>query len=261
MPSNAQIASWPTVQIASWPTVQIVPQMQCWPTSMSNPALCAIAVTQIPTTQACWMVQNQLMFTPFVSGNLYYHSIPDTLTTGWQPTVPILTPLHPPTIAYCQATPLHLAPATSMPRRPVVARPAILQGRRALRKSLDLFRKLRPEAELKTFLAGQSLTIRGHRFDYRVKKRDDLLRHTMNPHSAHIPYDLHLVDRHTGKQLAKGCVIIPGTPVIDQLLALILHVQDPDEELVVIHITNWSPSLSGAVLEAANSTRRLSLAA
>ena len=65
----------------------------------------------------------------------------------------------------------------------------------------------------------------------------------MNPHGGAIPYDLHALDKADGRVLSKGCVVIPGTPVIDQLLALILHVQDRDDEQAMIGTTVWTPAL------------------
>jgi hypothetical protein len=173
-----------------------------------------------------------IMFTPSGSGALYYHTITQTTT---------------PFYGYASNAYVWTSPASR--RAPSLAMPSLAlrrnetdRGRKALRRSIDLFRKFRPESEIKTFLNGLPLIIRGHQYDYRVRKRDDLLHHTMNPNSAHIPYDLHIMSKQ-GEVLAKGCVIVPGTPVIDQVLALILHVQDEEEESVVINTTNWSPSL------------------
>jgi hypothetical protein len=114
---------------------------------------------------------------------------------------------------------------------------------------------LRPDSEVKCFLSGQPILIRGHRFDYQMQKRANLLDHTVHPDSPNIPYDLRLVDKVTGQRLASGCVIVPGTPVIDQLLALILHAQDATEEQVLLQKTNWTPHLAPALLAlvAANS--------
>jgi len=166
------------------------------------------------------------MFLP-TGSNLYYHSIPlvTSATNG----------------TYAGAT-LPLRSQRSL------ARPAVLRGRRALRRSIDLLRMLRPDNEVKGFLSGQPITIQGRRFDYQMQKRDNLLSHTLNPDSPHIPYDLHLIDKTTGRKLARGCVIVPGTPVIDQLLALILHAQDATEEMVVLTQTNWTPALAPAFL-------------
>jgi hypothetical protein len=168
------------------------------------------------------------MFWP-TGTTLFYHSIP-----SW-PTIPLTNGSVYQTFAQ---------PVGALPVPRPLARPALLRGRRALRKSIDLFRMLRPDEEVRRFLSGQPITIHGHRFDYRIQKRDNLLHHTMNPMGACIPYQLHLIDKTSGQKLAQGCVIVPNTPVIDQVLALILHAQDATEELVVLNRTNWTPRLA-----------------
>lgn len=134
--------------------------------------------------------------------------------------------------------------AMAMPlRRPPLARPTILRGRRALRRSIELFCMLRPEEEIRTFLSGRPLLVHGHRYDYRMEKRGDVLMQTIHPPSGHIPYDLQVLDKASGRSLAHGCVFIKNTPVIDQLLAVILHAEDPKAEAKLLANTNWSPPL------------------
>lgn len=163
------------------------------------------------------IVTQSSMFIPTGYGFLFYHDIPTAVS-------PYRPPEYPP-----------------LPRPRPLARPALLRGRRALRRSIDLFRMLRPADEVRTFLSGDPLIIRGRSFDYRVQKRDNLLQHTMHPRSAHIPYDLQLLDK-SGKSLARGCMVIYDTPVIDQLVALILNIEH--DETKVLNNTNWSPPLS-----------------
>jgi hypothetical protein len=189
------------------------------------PSTTAIDSTVWASVTSNWM--QGVMFIPSVSGTLYYHNIPLTV---------VVWPRNEATYAQYVAAP--------QPRP--LARPALVRGRRAFVRSVELFRKFRPEAEIRTFLSGKPLLIHGHRFDYRVKKTGRLLRLTMHPDSPHIPYDFHILSK-AGKVLAKGCIVVPGTPVIDQLLALILHVQDREEESVVINTTNWTPGLSGVM--------------
>ena len=167
------------------------------------------------------IVTESTMFSPTGYG-IYYHNIPTFSATG------IVSPYYPAAPYYPQAP---------LPRRRL-ARPALLRGRRALRRSIDLFRMLRPADEVRTFLSGEPLIIHGRRFDYRVQKRDNLLHHTMHPHSPHIPYKLQLLDK-SGRYLSQGCTVIRDTPVIDQLVALILHIEH--DESVVLNNTNWHP--------------------
>lgn len=176
-------------------------------TSTSNP----YAVSMIDPGST-WSSSTYLSYIPYI-GTGFVIAYPSRWET---PTIPVSNPL---------------------------PRPAFLKNARdAVRRSIELFRKFRPEEELKAFLRCQPVLIQGYRFTYRVKHREKILHHTLYPNSFHIPYDLHLLDR-TGKPIAKGCVTIPHTPIIDQLLALILHVQDKDEEEELIRATNWSPIL------------------
>lgn len=181
------------------------------------------------------------VFTPFILGSPYYHSIgnvnhPQSLL---------------PPVSFSAATWNNLAIYGSAEPR-TFPRPAIIRarereaerrGRRALQRSLTLFRRFRPDEELKTFLDGKPLLIHGCQYDYQITKTVDLLQHTMRPESAHIPYDLRIKEKD-GTTLAKGCVVFPATPVIDQILALIFCVQDEQEEEKILKVTNWAPRLT-----------------
>lgn len=131
-----------------------------------------------------------------------------------------------------------------MPPRPL-ARPAIHNGRRALRRSIDLFRKIRPPAELDTFLRGEWLKVHGRFYDYRMRRKRDLtlVGHTIAPNGPHIPYTLEILDKETGRFLASGCVVYRDTPIVDQLLATLMHIGDRDGEYQLIRTTNWTHNL------------------
>lgn len=127
----------------------------------------------------------------------------------------------------------------------LLARPAIHSGRRALRRSIELYRRLRGTAELATFIAGQPIEVEGRRYAYRMQRSHvRLLEHTMRPHTAHTPYILQALDKATRRPLASGCVVMHDTPVIDQLLAVVMHTQDADAERHLIANTNWTPRLA-----------------
>lgn len=127
---------------------------------------------------------------------------------------------------------------------PRLARPALVRGRTAVRRSADLFRRFHSEEALRDFLGGKTLTLHGRRFDYRIRKHGiSMLSDALHPATGHVPFDLALVTKD-GRKIAQGCVVTPGAPVLDQLLALSLHVQDNDEELTLLRTTNWSPRLA-----------------
>jgi hypothetical protein len=174
-----------------------------------------------------------IVFSPTGSGQLWYHAIPAALSQ-----VPVYGYAN-----YPQAMWANPYQANLRPVAPPLLRPALIHaGRRALRRSIDLLRRFRPERDVKAFLDGHPLVLHGHRYDYLVRSRGNLLEHTMNPRGPHIPYDLHIVAKD-GRTLAKGCVIVPETPVVDQVLALALHVQDEEAEDVIVRTTNWTPRL------------------
>ncbi len=176
------------------------------------------------TTWNTTMIQD--LFNP--SYGLYYHNIA-TVTTSTVTTSTIMLP----TIRSVSSPPG--ARPRSLPLPGIVVDPEA-----SLARSLRLFRRLRPAAEVERFLAGKHVRLRGERFDYHVRKTMDFLEHTRYPHQAHIPYSLALVAKD-GRTLARGCVTVPGTPVIDQLLALMFHVEDRDEEARLLARTNWTP--------------------
>jgi hypothetical protein len=115
-------------------------------------------------------------------------------------------------------------------------------GRRAVRRSVDLYARFRGYDEARRFIKGEEIIYRGLRFDYHVQKRLQVLSQTMQPGHSHIPYQLSIYNK-AGKRLAAGCIVFPGLPLFDQLLALSFHIEDPDEELKLLKTTNWNPRL------------------
>jgi len=148
----------------------------------------------------------------------------------------------------------YYAPAFDIPMQ-VVGRPnpspAIIHaGRRAVRRSIDLYLRLRPAEELRRFVSGHELLIEGARLRYRVRKSIRIMAHTMRPDTHGIPFQMDVLDPRDGGAIASGCVFLQRTPVLDQLLAFIMHVTDPDGERHLVRTTNWSPRLPQRVLDA-----------
>lgn len=130
--------------------------------------------------------------------------------------------------------------------------PAIIHaGRRAVRRSIDLYLRMRPEEELKQFIAGREIIVQGARFRYKLRKTHSIMEHTIDPIGGHIPYRLHMMDLPPRDDLpvASGCVYLERTPILDQVLAFIMHVTDPAGEREIIRRTNWSPHLPERVLQ------------
>jgi hypothetical protein len=121
-----------------------------------------------------------------------------------------------------------------------VADERMTQARIVLERSMALYRALRGKQELDRFLAGETIFIVGVLFRYAITKSQDLLQHTLAPDQAHIPYKLELYEEE--RRLARGCVVIRDTPVMDQIIAVIAHLNNVDDEARLLRVTNWSPA-------------------
>lgn len=121
--------------------------------------------------------------------------------------------------------------------------PAIIRaGRRAVRRSIDLYLRVRPAEELRAFLQGTPIVIHGARLRYRMRKSGGVMRQTISP-SHGIPFRMEMLALHSDDPIASGCVFLERTPMLDQLLAFIMHVTDPEGERELVARTNWSPRL------------------
>jgi hypothetical protein len=109
-------------------------------------------------------------------------------------------------------------------------------AKKALWKSIKLFENLFGINQIQLFMNGQSFEIEGRRFNYRISKNSsvNLLDHTSRPTSCCIPYRLEILNKN-GLILFEGCTIFKNTPVVDQIIALILHIQN-DEEFVLLNM-------------------------
>lgn len=132
-------------------------------------------------------------------------------------------------------------PPTKTATQRKLERQKVRRGRRALNKSIKLYRAFRGVAEIKAFAKGDTVTITGHLYNYEVVRRRQatLLEHTIRPPNGVIPYHLTMLAKD-GTRLANGCVYFEDTPILDQILALALHVQDREEELALHKVTVWS---------------------
>lgn len=104
-------------------------------------------------------------------------------------------------------------------------------AKKALWKSILLFKNLFGEEKIKLFLNGQAFEIEGYRFNYRISrnKYTGMLEHTKDPWSMCIPYVLEIFSK-SNVLLGRGCTVFKNTPVIDQITALLLHIQAGEEE-------------------------------
>lgn len=116
----------------------------------------------------------------------------------------------------------------------------VRHARRALRRGVQLYSNLFGQEGIHAFLSGKELVVQGRLYDYRLIKTLDVVWHSMNPKGHHIPYSLSICDKVSGKEITSGCVYFENTPIIDQIIALSLHVRDREDEVELLRKTNMT---------------------
>jgi hypothetical protein len=102
--------------------------------------------------------------------------------------------------------------------------------KKSIKKAIKLFKNLFNNNNIELFISGSGFEITGERFNYFVKKNNtSLLYHTSNPISVHIPYRLQILNKDS-VFLCEACIVFEETPIIDQIIALTLHIQSGNEE-------------------------------
>ena len=109
---------------------------------------------------------------------------------------------------------------------------ALKQGKKVLKKGIKTFTNLFGQEDIKAFISGEDFTIEGELYNYRVSKKYDLIQYSINTQMGHIPYRLQLLTKEN-VILADGCIIFENTPVIDQLIAMMLHIKNGNEEEIL----------------------------
>jgi len=201
-----------------------------------------------------------MTMTPLFYPNLlYYHQIPQTTLTQSSLALPGQGGIAWQVVGQNYVTPSHANwahvpdPGAAEMARAIAAERAarrLANAQKVVERSIALFRRFRPASEVAAFNAGSEIIIPGRRFNYRVSKSGDALSQAMHLDRYHVPYNLFIFTKD-GRRLAKGCILAVETPLFDQLLALMFHANDNDEELKLIHETNWDPRLPREILQLA----------
>lgn len=122
------------------------------------------------------------------------------------------------------------------------AKKKVQKARAAFRRSMRLFSDVVGADKLRAFMSGESFTIEGVFFDYRVQQSSTkLVDHTGDPSAGHTPYKLNLLSK-TGEHLCSACVYFKDTPVLDQIVALYLHITGLNEEEIVTKANHFNRS-------------------
>ncbi len=97
--------------------------------------------------------------------------------------------------------------------------------RRVLRRSYALLESVAGRHRARACLAGEDVTVEGRRFDFRLRVPDP-------KRTGALAVDVSVTDKD-GIELASLCVYNPGTPALDQVVSLILHVVSGEEDAIV----------------------------
>jgi hypothetical protein len=102
-------------------------------------------------------------------------------------------------------------------------------AKKAIKKGLKMLNNFISNDDFRLFTNGDGFTIEGNKFNYCFKKsHTDFIQHTLNPNGSHIPFDMMILDKNN-IELCKACIYFNETPIIDQLLAIVLHLKSGNE--------------------------------
>lgn len=107
-------------------------------------------------------------------------------------------------------------------------------AKKAIKKGIKKFSNLFGKKHITSFVNGDGFTIDGakYKWHFRQKKCVSLVTMTHSPLKGHIPYELTLLDKND-VVMADCCVFVTeNTPVIDQIITIVLHIQHDEDELL-----------------------------
>lgn len=104
------------------------------------------------------------------------------------------------------------------------------KARKSITRAVELFGKFFNQKDIDGFIKGYEYIVEGDKFNYRLTKGDrtNILHHTLNPSSIHIPYDLEITTKNN-VVLAKACYLFENTPIIDQIIAFTMMIKSGNE--------------------------------
>jgi hypothetical protein len=117
-------------------------------------------------------------------------------------------------------------------------------GKKSIKKAIKLYKNLFNNNNIELFISGDSFIIEGDLFNYGIKKSSiSIMQHTINPVNIHIPYSLEILNKDN-VVLCNACVYFQETPIIDQIIALTLHIQSgrEGELLKIANFFNKKPA-------------------
>lgn len=112
-------------------------------------------------------------------------------------------------------------------------RAKLKRARAALNRSIRLCEDMLGPQRLRSFMSGEPIVIEGAKIDFRIKRsHTGMVEHTSNPNAGHTPFNLDILNKN-GDVLCSCCTFFRDTPVMDQIVAIFLHVSSGDEAYIV----------------------------
>jgi hypothetical protein len=106
-------------------------------------------------------------------------------------------------------------------------------AKKAIRKGLKMLNNFISNDDFRLFSNGNGFIIEGDKFNYCFKKsHTEFIQHTLNPNGSHIPFDMMILNKEN-IELCKACIYFNETPIIDQLLAIVLHLKSGNESEIL----------------------------
>lgn len=106
-------------------------------------------------------------------------------------------------------------------------------AKKAIKRGLKSLTELLPTEDVNLFTSKDGFVVEGEKFNYRFRKgHTSIISHTLNPVGIHIPYDLIIMSKDN-IELCNTCIYFDETPVIDQVIAAVLHLQMGNEDEIL----------------------------
>lgn len=112
--------------------------------------------------------------------------------------------------------------------------------KKRLLRGMGLYRNIFGKDDIKGFINGETMTIEGHQFLYRLTKNKgaSVLKASDTSGYHSIPYELWVVSKGTGQRVARLCIYIPDIPILDQIVALGVRVKSCEHEIDMLKTAN-----------------------
>lgn len=114
------------------------------------------------------------------------------------------------------------------------------QARKTILRGMGMLSGLCGPGFVRDFLAGKEVSVQGVRYTYVIQKSSwvSVVDSSLRPPMAS-PYALYV--KGPSGDLCSACIYFKDTPIIDQIIAMFLHVNDPDMEVEFLKSANLAP--------------------